>query len=396
MADMVGRTRAAASPACSGSTSPAPAPERPAFARSNRDAVRSASRLPPPTTPSAAPTVSPALEVVLLDQRGLPEATRRGRGQARQRRGLLPASRRRSRRAGHGPGGGLRAGPDRGGACRAAGIEQRDLQLRRTERALVEARPSSRLLAWSMERMRACGRRPRRVDARGSRWPARCAPRPMPSPTTSRPGTPPSPARSQRSSQGSRREPAQRCCCTATRAHSRRHPGQRHRGAARACATPARAVHVFVTEGRPFMDGARLASWELRQAGIEHKVVPDAPWPGCSSASPSTRCSSPPNGSPPTVTSAPWSAAEPSLSWRRAAGARVIVSGVSATVDPATPDGAAIPVGAASRHATWSPISPTCPSAPPTRWCRPPTSSRPRPSAPWSPSGARSTPADAA
>jgi methylthioribose-1-phosphate isomerase len=37
-----------------------------------------------------------------------------------------------------------------------------------------------------------------------------------------------------------------------------------------------RELQVFLTEGRPFMDGARLASWELRQAGIEHRIVPDA------------------------------------------------------------------------------------------------------------------------
>jgi methylthioribose-1-phosphate isomerase len=36
-----------------------------------------------------------------------------------------------------------------------------------------------------------------------------------------------------------------------------------------------RAVRVFLTEGRPFMDGARLASWELRQAGIEHRLIAD-------------------------------------------------------------------------------------------------------------------------
>jgi methylthioribose-1-phosphate isomerase len=34
-------------------------------------------------------------------------------------------------------------------------------------------------------------------------------------------------------------------------------------------------LRIHVTEGRPFMDGARLASWELRQAGLDHKVVPD-------------------------------------------------------------------------------------------------------------------------
>jgi methylthioribose-1-phosphate isomerase len=36
-----------------------------------------------------------------------------------------------------------------------------------------------------------------------------------------------------------------------------------------------RELAVYLTEGRPFMDGARLAAWELRQAGIEHRIVPD-------------------------------------------------------------------------------------------------------------------------
>lgn len=37
-----------------------------------------------------------------------------------------------------------------------------------------------------------------------------------------------------------------------------------------------RDVRIFVAEGRPFMDGARLASWELRQAGLAHRIVPDS------------------------------------------------------------------------------------------------------------------------
>jgi methylthioribose-1-phosphate isomerase len=36
-----------------------------------------------------------------------------------------------------------------------------------------------------------------------------------------------------------------------------------------------RPLRVFVTEGRPHMDGARLASWELRQAGIDHHILAD-------------------------------------------------------------------------------------------------------------------------
>ena len=35
-------------------------------------------------------------------------------------------------------------------------------------------------------------------------------------------------------------------------------------------------LKVFVAEGRPRLDGARLASWELRLAGIDHTVVGDS------------------------------------------------------------------------------------------------------------------------
>ena len=37
-----------------------------------------------------------------------------------------------------------------------------------------------------------------------------------------------------------------------------------------------RRVRVVLTEGRPFMDGARLAAWELRQARISYQLIPDA------------------------------------------------------------------------------------------------------------------------
>ncbi len=42
-----------------------------------------------------------------------------------------------------------------------------------------------------------------------------------------------------------------------------------------------RAVHALVPEGRPGLEGARIASWELRQAGVPHEVVTDAAAPGC-------------------------------------------------------------------------------------------------------------------
>ncbi len=35
-------------------------------------------------------------------------------------------------------------------------------------------------------------------------------------------------------------------------------------------------VHAWVTETRPYLEGARLATWELTNAGIEHTLLPDS------------------------------------------------------------------------------------------------------------------------
>ena len=108
-------------------------------------------------------------------------------------------------------------------------------------------------------------------------------------------------------------------------------------------------MYIGNNEGRPFMDGARLASWELRQAGIEHKVVAEgavawllqreaidavliaADWVAV-------------NGDVGALVGsravAQLAAAVPEGGGRP----RVIVSGISATVDPETADGSAIPV----------------------------------------------------
>jgi S-methyl-5-thioribose-1-phosphate isomerase len=42
-----------------------------------------------------------------------------------------------------------------------------------------------------------------------------------------------------------------------------------------------RPVHALVAEGRPGLEGSRVAAWELRQAGVPHAVVTDAAAPGC-------------------------------------------------------------------------------------------------------------------
>jgi methylthioribose-1-phosphate isomerase len=38
---------------------------------------------------------------------------------------------------------------------------------------------------------------------------------------------------------------------------------------------------VLLPEGRPGLEGARVAAWELRQAGVPHAVTTDAAAPGC-------------------------------------------------------------------------------------------------------------------
>ena len=112
-----------------------------------------------------------------------------------------------------------------------------------------------------------------------------------------------------------------------------------------------RELRVFVTETRPFMDGARLASWELRHAGIDHKVIPDsavawlferetidavligAEWVAA-------------NGDSGAVIGSRAIALQAAAMAEDAGPARprVIVCGLSATIDPSTPDGHAIPV----------------------------------------------------
>ena len=45
-----------------------------------------------------------------------------------------------------------------------------------------------------------------------------------------------------------------------------------------------RPIHALVPEGRPGLEGSRVAAWELRQAGVPHAVVTDAAAPGCIAA----------------------------------------------------------------------------------------------------------------
>ncbi len=106
-------------------------------------------------------------------------------------------------------------------------------------------------------------------------------------------------------------------------------------------------ARVFLTEGRPFMDGARLAAWELRQAGLEFRLVPDAAVAWLLAREPLDAI----------LIAAEWVAANGdtgALVGSRALGLlaasqppssrpRVVIHGLAAVRDPDTPDGAAIP-----------------------------------------------------
>ncbi|MFV2061893.1 MAG: hypothetical protein ACC726_00085 [Chloroflexota bacterium] len=112
-----------------------------------------------------------------------------------------------------------------------------------------------------------------------------------------------------------------------------------------------RDLSVFVTETRPFMDGARLASWQLRQGDVEHKIIADSAVAWLLAREPVDFV----------LVGAEWIAMDGDVAGvvgsraiaQQAAAAlpgpdgsrpRVIVCGLSANIDPATPDGAAIPV----------------------------------------------------
>ncbi len=83
---------------------------------------------------------------------------------------------------------------------------------------------------------------------------------------------------------------------------------------------------VYADETRPLLQGSRLTAWELVQEGIPHYVQADGAPPAPSCAARSTRRSSAPTASRPTVTrrtrSAPWASPWPartpaSRSWSR-------------------------------------------------------------------------------
>jgi methylthioribose-1-phosphate isomerase len=111
-----------------------------------------------------------------------------------------------------------------------------------------------------------------------------------------------------------------------------------------------RRLRVFVTETRPYMEGARPAAWELRQAGIGYQVITDgavawlferetidavligAEWIAANGDTGAVV------GSRAIAQLAAAAATRPG-----ADGPRVVVAGVSDTIDPATAEGSAIP-----------------------------------------------------
>ena len=211
-------------------------------------------------------------ELVVLDQRGLPDAldevvARRGGDVAYYLRlGLARGGTLLAQLAAYGLA--LTA------AERASfSAEERRHELRRTEEALLEARPSAHAVRWAVQRMREATAGP--ADAPGGDVAAR--------------------ARAEADAIAADLGAAQ-ATIAATIAVSLPQPPDRPltvllHGSCGALAgglvgavipglaqlrDEGQAPRIFVTEGRPFMDGARLTAWELRQAGLPHQLIPDA------------------------------------------------------------------------------------------------------------------------
>jgi len=105
-------------------------------------------------------------------------------------------------------------------------------------------------------------------------------------------------------------------------------------------------MHVWVTETRPYLEGARLATWELTNAGIEHTLLPDSAVASLLDAEPIDAV----------LLGAEWIAANGDTA--NVIGSRAVAELAAAAVhgpvpvyvctpvttfDPDTPDGAAIP-----------------------------------------------------
>ncbi len=317
------------------------------------------------SSPGAAPVTEHAYrspyrldgeEIVILDQRVIPD----GLVETRARRGADVAV-------------ALRSGAARGGALAAQlaayGLwltaleraehdpEARDRELRRTADALTEAAPAARLLRWSVARM---GRIRAALGAGASGLEVVAALRAEAEAIA---------AEVQVAQAGASRALGAHLAALADadpgRAGERPFtilmcgdPGALPGGllgigltALRSLRDEGGQLRLFVAETRPYLDGARLGAWELRQAGLEHTVVADsavawlfdhesvdvvllaADWvarDGSCGAIVGSRALAQ------LARAARWPACGPRPA--------VVVSTVSAAFDPGSPDGAAIPL----------------------------------------------------
>jgi methylthioribose-1-phosphate isomerase len=344
MADVVGRTSSAMAGELLGLDDSGSTAERPPFERSGvaTDPVVSAAEPAGEDSHRSAYRLA-GDELVMLDQRRIPEAL----DEVVAVRGSDVAY---YLRLGVARGGPLMAQLAAYGLALTASeridgpAEARDLELRRTRRALVEARASSRLLAWSTERMQGA------ISGLGP----------------SSPGAEVATTMRDEADAIARDITTWEAAVAARLVEQLPQPGGRpltvllhgdhgplstgQLGAGLAALTrlrdAGRELRLYVTEGRPFMDGARLASWELRQAGLEHKIIPDAGVAWLFDREPVDAV----------LVRAEWVAANGdtgALVGARAVAQlaaavegeqpRLIVLGPTAVIDPSTPDGAAIP-----------------------------------------------------
>jgi methylthioribose-1-phosphate isomerase len=247
----------------------------------------------------------------------------------------------------------------------SAPAEAVERELQRTGRALTLAWPTSRLLAWAVQRMLALAL----GDGEGSAGPARGAA-----------------LRAEADAIASELQVAQSAIADALVGHLPQPadrpltlllhgaPGALTGGLVGTAITAlirlnaeGRRLRVFVTETRPFLEGARLAAWELRQGGVGYQLIPDsavawlferetvdavlmdAEWiaaNGDSAAVVGSRAVAQLAAAAPELAAAapePAAAVPATPTTRTRERPRVLVCGISHAFDPATADGSAMP-----------------------------------------------------
>ncbi len=348
MADIVSRTSSGVAASLLGLGQGEESKGRPEFTRSGNTPVVSVAAPPAAEDSFRSAYRVAGDELLLLDQRGIPErldkvVAKRGSDVAYY----------------------LRLGVTRGGPVMAQvaayGValtaaeraiqpaSRRDVELHRTQRALIEARPSSRLLVWAMERMTAAV-----VDLSGDSDGAEAAAVLRAEADAIATGFQSHHAAISVALTRELPQPDGRPLAVLVHGDQGALSGGligTGLAALRRLRDEGRELRIFVTETRPFMDGARTASWELRQAGIDHKIIPDAAvaWLFERETIDAVLIAAEwiaANGDTAAVIGGRAIAQQATLAPRDRDGARprVIVSGVSATIDPGVADGAAIPV----------------------------------------------------